>query len=66
MERRAASVRFGCVIGKLPPDQGRARGLYDEQLQRVQQEKLLIRGADAGDDPPRPAFFTRPDSLRQR
>jgi hypothetical protein len=25
----------------LPTDQGRARGLYDEQAQRVQQEKLL-------------------------
>lgn len=30
----------------LPPDQGRARGLYDEQLQRQQQEKQLILGGD--------------------
>lgn len=27
--------------------QGRAPGLYDEQLQREQQEKLLLRGARA-------------------
>lgn len=26
----------------LPPDQGRASYLYDEQLQREQQEKLLL------------------------
>ena len=26
----------------LPPDQGRASYLYDEQLQRQQQEKLLL------------------------
>ena len=32
----------------LPPDQGRARGLYDEQLQRLQQEKILIEGGGAG------------------
>ena len=29
------------MIGKMPVDQGRARGLYDEQLQRKQQEKAL-------------------------
>ena len=28
----------------LPPDQGRAHGLYDEQLQRLQQEKRLKAG----------------------
>jgi hypothetical protein len=32
------------MIGKMPLDQGRARGLYDEQLQRKQQEKALARG----------------------
>lgn len=26
----------------LPPDQGRASSLYDEQLQRQQQEKMLL------------------------
>jgi hypothetical protein len=34
----------------LPPDQGRAHGLYDEQLQRLQQEKRLTSGE-------RPALF---------
>ena len=29
----------------LPPDQGRAPYLYDEQLQRVQQEKMLAEAA---------------------
>jgi hypothetical protein len=29
----------------LPPDQGRAPHLYDEQLQRVQQEKMLAEAA---------------------
>ena len=29
------------MIGKMASDQGRARGLYDEQLQRKQQEKAL-------------------------
>ncbi|WP_324749543.1 hypothetical protein SH591_13350 [Sphingomonas sp. LY54] len=28
---------------KIPKDQGRAPGLYDEQLQRQQQEKLLAK-----------------------
>jgi hypothetical protein len=31
------------IANKMPPDQGRARGLYDEQLQRKQQEKALFR-----------------------
>ena len=47
------------MIGnKMAPDQGRARGLYDEQLQRKQQEKALIRRLESGG---RPALFTRPD-----
>ncbi len=29
--------------------QGRARGLYDEQLQRQKQEKLLFRQSHPGD-----------------
>ena len=28
--------------GHVPPDQGRASSLYDEQLQRQQQEKMLL------------------------
>jgi len=41
------------MIGKMASDQGRARGLYDEQLQRRQQEKLLVRGApDAAAEAP--------------
>jgi hypothetical protein len=48
------------MIGnKMAPDQGRARGLYDEQLQRKQQEKALFRRLEAGE---RPAFFQRPQS----
>jgi hypothetical protein len=35
------------VTSKLPPDQGRAPCLYDEQLQRQQQEKILM-GAREG------------------
>ena len=44
------------MIGKMPRNQGRARGLNDEQLQRRQQEKALgLRGSVAlGTD--RPAF----------
>jgi hypothetical protein len=42
---------------KLPPGQGRAPCLYDEQLQRQQQEKALIEGRAAGLD--RPMLFTR-------
>lgn len=42
--------------GKLPADQGRAPCLYDEQLQRLQQEKLLMQAkekrADLLDLPP--------------
>jgi hypothetical protein len=37
---------------KLPPGQGRAPCLYDEQLQRQQQEKALIEGRAAGLGPP--------------
>ena len=37
------------MIGKMPSDQGRARGLYDEQLQRKQQEKKLHRALGASD-----------------
>ncbi|HEX6376321.1 MAG TPA: hypothetical protein VFZ91_11445 [Allosphingosinicella sp.] len=33
------------MTDKLPPDQGRAPYLYDEQLQRQQQEKLFLRTA---------------------
>lgn len=32
------------MTDKLPPDQGRAPHLYDEQLQRQQQEKMLRLG----------------------
>jgi hypothetical protein len=46
------------MINKMAPDQGRARGLYDEQLQRKQQEKALIRRAE------RPALFQRPELHR--
>ena len=37
--------RFAFMTGNLPADQGRAPQLYDEQLQRQQQEKLLLQGA---------------------
>jgi len=40
----------------MAPDQGRARGLYDEQLQRKQQEKALFRQLEE-----RRAMFQRPD-----
>jgi hypothetical protein len=33
------------MTGNLPADQGRAPHLYDEQLQRQQQEKMLRRTA---------------------
>lgn len=53
------------MTGNLPPDQGRAPCLYDEQLQRQQQEKLLaravLREASAGDKP----FFFSPDVERR-
>ena len=43
----------------MPPHQGRARGLYDEQLQRKQQEKALgLRGSIARRH--RPARFPAP------
>jgi hypothetical protein len=35
-------------VATTPADQGRARGLYDEQLQRKQQEKALARGGLPG------------------
>jgi hypothetical protein len=35
--------RLDAMTGKLPADQGRAPQLYDEQLQRLQQEKMLLR-----------------------
>jgi hypothetical protein len=38
------------MTGKLPADQGRAPQLYDEQLQRQQQEKMLLRGRDGRPD----------------
>jgi hypothetical protein len=38
------------MTGKLPTDQGRAPQLYDEQLQRQQQEKILMKGREARAD----------------
>jgi len=35
------------MTGNLPADQGRAPQLYDEQLQRQQQEKMLMKGREA-------------------
>jgi hypothetical protein len=46
---------------KMAPDQGRARGLYDEQLQRKQQEKALIRRLEGSE---RPALFQQPEIRR--
>jgi hypothetical protein len=46
------------VTEKLPPDQGRAPQLYDEQLQRQQQEKMLLQAREARPDllaPSRPS-----------
>jgi hypothetical protein len=43
------------ATGTAPHHQGRARGLYDEQLQRKQQEKALIKGGLPGFGP---ALFT--------
>ncbi len=53
------------MIGKMPSNQGRARGLYDEQLQRKQQEKALgLRGSIAvGTD--RPIFKLDAPDLRK-
>ncbi|HYD38102.1 MAG TPA: hypothetical protein VEA60_10840 [Allosphingosinicella sp.] len=36
------------MTGNLPADQGRAPQLYDEQLQRQQQEKMLLRQGREG------------------
>jgi hypothetical protein len=44
-ERRRGLERFAPMTGNLPADQGRAPHLYDEQLQRQQQEKMLLGGA---------------------
>ena len=49
-ERPPSPGRFADMTGNLPADQGRAPQLYDEQLQRQQQEKLLLRGRDARPD----------------
>jgi hypothetical protein len=38
------------MTGNLPADQGRAPQLYDEQLQRQQQEKMLMQGREARAD----------------
>lgn len=46
-------MRSGAMTGKLPADQGRAPHLYDEQLQRQQQEKMLLQARE-----------TRPDLLQ--
>ncbi len=43
-----AAARFADMTGNLPADQGRAPQLYDEQLQRQQQEKLLLRQGREG------------------
>jgi len=45
-----AAERFTEVTDKLPPDQGRAPHLYDEQLQRQQQEKILMRAREGRTD----------------
>ena len=47
---RPTAARFADMTGNIPADQGRAPQLYDEQLQRQQQEKLLLRGRDARPD----------------
>ena len=44
------------MIGKMPSNQGRARGLYDEQLQRRQQEKALGLRASIAVGTDRPAL----------
>jgi hypothetical protein len=38
------------MTGNLPADQGRAPHLYDEQLQRQQQEKMLMKGKERRGD----------------
>lgn len=58
-ERGTRRIVFAAMTGKLPPDQGRAPCLYDEQLQRQQQEKLLARtGRDGPGVRDRPLFFS--------
>jgi hypothetical protein len=54
-ERRTSPERSDAMTGKLPADQGRAPHLYDEQLQRQQQEKMLMRGRDERPDLLQPA-----------
>ena len=49
-ERRAWPERLSGMTGKLPADQGRAPCLYDEQHQRLEQEKMLMRGKEARGD----------------
>ena len=49
-ERSRKAARFAVMTGNLPADQGRAPQLYDEQLQRQQQEKLLLQGREARAD----------------
>ena len=44
------------MIGKMPSNQGRARGHYDEQLQRRQQEKALGLRASIAVGTDRPAL----------
>jgi hypothetical protein len=47
-ERLRGHARFADMTGNLPADQGRAPQLYDEQLQRQQQEKMLLRQGREG------------------
>jgi len=47
-ERAPPDARFAVMTGNLPADQGRAPQLYDEQLQRQQQEKMLLRQGREG------------------
>jgi hypothetical protein len=49
-ERPERPARSAGMTGTLPADQGRARHLYDEQLQRQQQEKMLMQGREARAD----------------
>jgi hypothetical protein len=61
-ERRAAAIRSDSMTeNRMAPDQGRARGLYDEQLQRKQQEKALVRRLQSSG---RPALFQQPEFRR--
>ncbi|HEX9947718.1 MAG TPA: hypothetical protein VGA98_09270, partial [Allosphingosinicella sp.] len=59
------------MTDKLPPDQGRAPCLYGEQLQRLQQEKMLLqrRGReerpDLLDSPPSAKWSSSPPLSRQ-